>query len=279
MLFGPAAIDLADEPAPPQRSSELAVPPLDGGFVRDCHSLLSAPGGTHTSRLERLVAALDAVDDVTDAAGAPRLAYIAEPGSSAAYYLGAFAASQWKASERPFLVAITPSDDGEGAKVTLLTPAFEEGRARLIALPDEVSSLVTFVPWVESASPYATLLSHLDVDGFVLDAQVREFVAEGLRAAAAHAAVSTTSLAVAAAQERVRRIRQVKDTHEVSLMRCANAFTLHAIRLTRARLHFGISESETRAILYEEMGALGLKDSGALILFGGESHERGSEGE
>ncbi|TXT08872.1 hypothetical protein VHUM_03000 [Vanrija humicola] len=249
MVFGPAGADDAHSlPA-----TAAAVPPLDAAFVRDCEARLTPPEDTHTARLERLAAAL----------GSDRLAYIAEPGPSAAYFLGGFAGSQWKASERPFLVAVTAS--GDGPKVTLLTPAFEESRARLIALPAAVGAVATFVPWAESASPYATLLAALGVDGFVLDAQVREFVAAGLRSAAG---VRVDALALAAASERVRRIRQVKDAHEVALMRCANVFTLHAIRRTRAQLRFGVSESETRAILYKEMGDLGLKENGALILFG-----------
>jgi len=47
--------------------------------------------------------------------------------------------------------------------------------------------------------------------------------------------------------------------------------TLHAIRKTREKMHFGITESKTRSILEEEMAKTGLIGGDGLVLFGGES--------
>lgn len=46
--------------------------------------------------------------------------------------------------------------------------------------------------------------------------------------------------------------------------------TLHAIRKTRSRMRFGITESRTGEILRAEMRAVGLSGGDGLVLFGGE---------
>jgi hypothetical protein len=50
--------------------------------------------------------------------------------------------------------------------------------------------------------------------------------------------------------------------------------TLHAIRKTREKMHFGITESKTRSILEEEMAKTGLVGGDGLVLFGGESYSQ-----
>jgi hypothetical protein len=48
--------------------------------------------------------------------------------------------------------------------------------------------------------------------------------------------------------------------------------TLHAIRKTREKMYFGITESQTRTILEKEMAKTGLVGGDGLVLFGGTSH-------
>jgi hypothetical protein len=48
--------------------------------------------------------------------------------------------------------------------------------------------------------------------------------------------------------------------------------TLHAIRETREKMHFGITEAQTRTILEKEMAKTGLVGGDGLVLFGGTSH-------
>ena len=47
--------------------------------------------------------------------------------------------------------------------------------------------------------------------------------------------------------------------------------TLYAIRKTREKMHFGITEAKTRSILEEEMAKIGLIAGDGLVLFGGKS--------
>lgn len=47
--------------------------------------------------------------------------------------------------------------------------------------------------------------------------------------------------------------------------------TLHAIKKTREKMHFGITETKTRSILEEEMAKTGLTAGDGLVIFGGES--------
>jgi len=47
--------------------------------------------------------------------------------------------------------------------------------------------------------------------------------------------------------------------------------TLHAIKKTREKMHFGITEAKTRSILEEEMAKTGLIAGDGLVLFGGKS--------
>jgi hypothetical protein len=51
-----------------------------------------------------------------------------------------------------------------------------------------------------------------------------------------------------------------------------NQMTLHAIRKTREKMYFGITEARTRAILEKEMAKTGLVGGDGLVLFGGTSH-------
>ena len=56
--------------------------------------------------------------------------------------------------------------------------------------------------------------------------------------------------------------------------RANDQMTLHAIRKTRERMYFGITESQTRMILDKEMAKTGLVGGDGLVLFGGTSHQR-----
>jgi len=60
-------------------------------------------------------------------------------------------------------------------------------------------------------------------------------------------------------------------------MRTKNQMTLHAIRKTREKMYFGITEAQTRTILEKEMAKTGLVAGDGLVLFGGTSHSRKEE--
>ncbi|KAL7422393.1 hypothetical protein Q5752_003039 [Cryptotrichosporon argae] len=251
----------------------LARHAFPAGLRAGCDALLEPTNTTYLSRLERLSSALSAPPFGT-------ITYVLEPGPSAFYYLGAFSHADWGLSERPFLIAITPTPSSPVPEITLLTPAFESLRARLVELPDQVRPHVVWAEWVESDDPYGVLLQRLDDTGaLVLDPQVRSFVAVGLRGyigpvdglaaveegRSIHALDADTEHTV---RTNIALIRERKDVREVGLMRCANQMTLHAIRQTRRKMRFGISESQTRALFEREAKTAGLTDPEALVLFG-----------
>ncbi|WVQ79581.1 hypothetical protein IAT38_001681 [Cryptococcus sp. DSM 104549] len=229
------------------------TPPLPDSFYQTCTSRLTPPSDTYSKRLSKLASTLP-----------PSTIWIAEPGPSATYFIGAFSSKDWRPSERPFLIGVSASPSGE-PRVTLLTPAFEALRASLIHLPEDVKERATWVEWREDQSPYAVLADVLgaetEVEAFFLDGMARQFVCEGLRAVLRE----ETGEGV---KTDVGLIRERKDVREVWLLRCANQMTLHAIRRTRERMFFGITESATSKILKEEMAKTGLVGGEGLVLFG-----------
>ena len=54
-----------------------------------------------------------------------------------------------------------------------------------------------------------------------------------------------------------------------ALERADVQMTLHAIRTTRSKMYFGITEAHTRTILEKEMAKTGLVGGDGLVLFGG----------
>lgn len=177
------------------------VKPLSSTFTKHCDSLLKPPSGTYTDRISRLSSSLE-VDTI----------YIAEPGTSSEYFTGGFSSRKWWLSERPLLLAITPSNN-----ITILTARFERSRAELVELPKEIQDITTFVPWLESESPYEILRRHLgsDVSRVIVDGQVRSFITEGLEGAGFTRADKEEG-------EKIKEIRERKDEHEIGLLRCAN---------------------------------------------------------
>lgn len=255
----PSSLPLTS-PAIPASSSNwparFDVPSLPQDYVKQCHDILEPAKGTFTDRLKKLGSKLGET-----------YAFVAEPGTTASYYIGGFGPGSWSASERPFLIAVNSTGD-----LTILTPRFEEARAQLKTLPKEIQERATWVAWDESESPYVVLSKHLGRPSWVLDGEVRAFITDGLLRLAPQGPDERKEA------DRIRHavvaIRERKEKREVELLRCANQFTLHAIRKTRSRMKLGVTEGQTRSILYEEMEATGLKDYSALVLFGGELGER-----
>lgn len=192
------------------------VKPLSTDFRTHCRALLDAPGGTYTDRVSRLAETLE-----------EGTIWVAEPGSSAEYFLGGFSSRDWWLSERPLLLVIDSRSE-----VTILTARFEQSRAELVKLPKEIKDRVTFVPWLESESPYQVLTQYIDANltptsalpreggreegrKVVLDGQVRSFIAAGLKE------LGWTE-ANGQQVDRVKEIRERKDEREIGLLRCAN---------------------------------------------------------
>ncbi|KAH9901090.1 peptidase M24 [Cubamyces lactineus] len=191
-------------------------------------------------------------------------AYIAEPGASAGYFAN-LSGSHWHLSERPLLLIVQPAVDDHGtirANISILTPAFEETRARLLPIPSE--SGVTYTAWPEDHSPFSKTLSLLpsltDVSIYV-DGDVRTFVADGLQKAAPKAVVSNAPIGI-------KRLRERKSPEEIDILKCVNEATVLAIRAARDHMNIGMRESEAGQLIRSALLAAGLKDVFALTLFG-----------
>lgn len=225
---------------------------LSAAFNHKCEALLTPPRKTYSNRLNSLVSELP-----------QSTVWIAEPGPSASYFIGAFSTQDWQLSERPFLVAIGRSPRGS-PRIFLATPEFEMLRASLIKLPRDLDGSVIWVKWREDQSPYEALKTALGygIDTFILDGLTRQFVAEGLRSMLREEKDDGVL-------EKIGLIRERKSLWEVELLRCANQKTLQAIRKTKKRMYLGISESQTSRILEQEMAKVGLMGGGGLVLFGG----------
>jgi Xaa-Pro aminopeptidase len=147
-------------------------------------------------------------------------AYIAEPGASAAYFAN-LTGRAWGLSERPLLLIVSHDFDVEGAvvpTVTVLTPTFEESRARQLNI---TAGRVRWAAWDEDANPYAAALSALPAHARTKDAKifvdgaVRHFVVDGLQKVMPDARVLV-------APKEVRQLRERKSPKELEILTCAN---------------------------------------------------------
>ncbi|TBU35812.1 Creatinase/aminopeptidase [Dichomitus squalens] len=211
---------------------------------------------------ESFIARQDALAQTLHSLGAA--AYIAEPGASAGFY-GNLSGSHWGLSERPLLLIVQPQEAHDGtvrANISILTPAFEKTRAKLLPIPSK--SGVTYTAWLEDVDPFATALDLLpDLDDTIIyvDGDVRTFIADGLQRAAPDARVVNAPV-------EVRRLRERKSSEEIDILKCVNEVTVLSIRAARKHMKVGIKESEARQLVVRALTAAGLKDAFALTLFG-----------
>jgi len=141
--------------------------------------------------------------------------------------------SSWRTSERPFLLIITPEPESHGAdaQLTVLTPAFEETRARLLTIPAPHTGL-QYTSWQEDGDPYKTALnavikaSGLDNGVIFVDEAARYFVADKL-------AKAGSGFEVKIAPPQVRALRERKSVAEIALMTCANEVSLRECKRRR----------------------------------------------
>ncbi|KAG6832685.1 hypothetical protein H0H92_012257 [Tricholoma furcatifolium] len=189
-------------------------------------------------------------------------AYIAEPGASATFF-GNISRAQWKLSERPLLLIITPSEDAQGssAQVSVLTPKFEATRAKSLIIPSIYP--IRYIEWPEDENPYkiaSTLFPEAGGTIFV-DSSIRKFIADGFE-------VALPGAMILSAPEEITQLRERKSRAEIELLKCANEATVLAIRAVHKKLHAGIRESEARALMASALASVGLQDGGCLTLFG-----------
>ncbi|KAJ9125883.1 hypothetical protein QFC24_002667 [Naganishia onofrii] len=204
-----------------------------------------------------------------------------EPGASSTYYIG-IGGHDWHMSERPFLLLIehqnVATSQRSTAILTVLTPAFEASRAKLLDFPKDIE--VRIVEWKEEEDWAQALVRHLDHRvgspspeaaniHMHFDPAVRTFIAAGIaHAMASHRIGDEHEFSVDVADPRILSVRERKSAEEIAVLKCANELTMEAIKATKEAMFFGIKESQTVILLSKYFEELGMPGGEGLVLFG-----------
>ncbi|KAH8921993.1 Creatinase/aminopeptidase [Atractiella rhizophila] len=208
--------------------------------------------------------------------------YVTEPSPNTLYYFN-ITSSSWFLSERPFLSLVLPSfEDESKSQLVVLSPAFEESRARRLPWAVGEGESITFVPWKDEELSFDVLIDWLvstakkhsrnkDIE-IVLqpDENVRNFVVNGLEQAASKSSGQEDDLSIAVrfvAQE-VREQRMRKSPAELELLRCAERATRAAVQEVRKLLRVGMIELEAEALIISALRAAGFPEQDTIVLFG-----------
>ncbi|OJD40774.1 xaa-pro dipeptidase [Diplodia corticola] len=198
-------------------------------------------------------------------------AFVLEPGYTFQYYgnISQQDWEPWEPEERPMLMIVEPVRNSTTgaivAKTSFLSPAFEEGRVRMLGIPAaESADDLVIVPWEEHWNPYRTLReSHLFADRpgdvtLMVDEEMRDYIVRGLRANG----FETLGLA-----GEVEAVRQIKTPAEIELLRAVNTGTVEAVRAMRPCLVPGLIEDEVMEILDNSLLSVGFSLFFDIVLF------------
>lgn len=119
------------------------------------------------------------------------------------------------------------STDAIVAKTSFLSPAFEEGRVRMLGIP--AKGELDIVTWEEHWNPYRTLRESRLFAGrknvtLMVDEEMRDYIVRGLQSNG----FETLGLA-----GEVEAVRQIKTPAEIELIRAVNTGTVEAVRAMR----------------------------------------------
>ncbi|WP_323846645.1 Xaa-Pro peptidase family protein [Microbulbifer magnicolonia] len=179
-------------------------------------------------------------------------AVVLEPGAAMRYFTGI----RWWRSERLTAVIIPRRGD-----IGVITPFFEEPSVReSMAFGDDVRT------WHEHESPFARVAGFLKDRGLKsgrigVEATVRWFVADGIRAAA-------PGFTLVSADPVTRGCRMIKSPAELALMKKANEITLAAYGQVYRRLEPGMTPADVNQMMRQAQVALGGADVWTMALFG-----------
>ncbi|KAJ9096585.1 hypothetical protein QFC19_007117 [Naganishia cerealis] len=277
-----------------QGNHDLTLHPLSSRAtaIKDrCQSLPPFPDDVYRTRIKRVQDQLQRIheeratgtDSTKTSAGE---IYVLEPSASSMYYTG-IGSKEWHASERPFLFLIEFQKGerlGESTTIlSILTPAFEASRAKLLNFPGmDKSTEVEFIEWKEEEDWAQVFVQHLEqqkdptVQGQAtfnlhFDPAVRSFIPAAIAHALAKQGLQPDSdFSMDVADPRILSVRERKSVEEIAVLKCANELTLEAIRATKDTMFFGIKESQTANVLSRYFEELGMPGGEGLVLFGGE---------
>jgi Xaa-Pro dipeptidase len=177
-------------------------------------------------------------------------------GTSLRYFTGI----RWGLSER-LLAVVLPAKGNP----FVVTPAFEEDRAREQMADGPLGSGAEVLPWEENESPYRLVADGLQKRGLAagtlgVEETVRYVFSDGI-------AGSAPALTLTSATPVTGGCRTIKDAHEIELMRYASAVTLKAFEATYRCLAEGMTREDVNQLIgsaHRRMGYSG----GALVLVG-----------
>lgn len=116
------------------------------------------------------------------------------------------------------------------ARVSVLTPAFEATRAKLLPIPAEG---IGWVSWPEEANPYELAVSAIPFleetkKDIIVDGSIRNFIVDGLRKAGRGARVRTAPV-------EAKHLRERKSAAEIEILTCVNEVCVCYSNTGRAR--------------------------------------------
>jgi Xaa-Pro dipeptidase len=217
------------------------------------------PGGPLSPSIQALSSMRDRARPITAAERTVRIekarrlmverridALVLTGGTSLVYFSG----MQWGLSERFFGLVIPARGEP-----FVVTPAFEEDRAREQIARGPFDDGADVRTWEEHESPYDRVRQGLQDRGLTtgrvgIEETVRHVFAGGI-AAAAPAVTLTSGTPVTAG------CRMVKDAHELELMRLASQVTLKAYEAAWRGLADGMTQSEFAALVAAAHSRLG----------------------
>ncbi|MGD8374801.1 MAG: Xaa-Pro peptidase family protein [Acidobacteriota bacterium] len=177
-------------------------------------------------------------------------------GTSLTYFTGA----SWGNSERLFAVVLPRK-----RRPFVVTPAFEEERAREQMALGPLAEKTEVLTWEEDEDPYLLVAKALRDRGAASETlgveETVPFVFSDGVAKAAPALRLTSGTPVTAG------CRGRKDAHELELMRLASAATLRAFAATYASLAEGMTAEDVKGLIRDAHARLGFS-GGALVLVG-----------
>ncbi|KAH7036697.1 metallopeptidase family M24 [Macrophomina phaseolina] len=196
-------------------------------------------------------------------------AFALEPGYTFQYYGNVSQQDwePWEPEERPMLMLVQPvrnaSTGAIVAKTSFLSPAFEEGRVRMLGIPAAEGQELDIVTWEEHWNPYETLrrsrlFAARESVTVMVDEEMRDYIVRGLAASG----FETVGL-----RGEVEAVRQIKTDAEVELIRAVNTGTVEAVRAMRPCLVPGLIEDEVMEILDNSLLSIGFSLFFDIVLF------------
>jgi len=171
-----------------------------------------------------------------------------------------FANVHWWNSERLFFLVLP-----QRGEPFVVSPAFEEGRAREQIARSPMASSAHVITWQEDESPYEKLAFGLKERGLAMgrlgmEETVKFVFTEGVAKAAPQSTIVSATPVTAGC-------RSIKSPAELALMRLASSVTLQAYKAAWSAIHDGMIQNEFQSLISAAHDRLGFR-GGAMVLTG-----------